>query len=537
MVERLIAWLRGIPKRLLDWWEKFSKRQKIVIISLAAAVVVAFGILIFALTRPEYVTIYTAETPTEAQSVLDLLTSEGIEYQTDEEGLIIQINKKDYTAANLLLGSNQIATTAMTIDNVTDGGFFTTESDTQKRYKVYLQDFMEREIESMDFVREATVQLDIPEENGTLIAQNKESSVSVMLDLSDICTSDQAAALARFVATAMGNDTTDHITIIDTNGALLYSGTGETNSLSSASSVLALQQEIEQQMRNNVARVLTNTKEFSSIEVAPSVIVNMAEIEKAWHNYKSNTEDDQEAVLANRDTYESNTTGGTSGIPGTDSNTETGYVYEDNEYSSALVREISEDFLPDEYTELQKIAPGAIDYENSSVTVTALTYDMIKEDDVRAKGELEGIDWNLYKLNHEGRTKVETDPDIVAAVSTATGIPTAKITVLHYTEPYFIDHEGLNLSFSNIMQIILIVLIVGLLAFVILRSMKQAKIEEPEPEISIDDILSTPDPIEELEGIGVEDKSEARKIVEKFVEDNPDAAANLLRNWLNEDWN
>ena len=36
--------------------------------------------------------------------------------------------------------------------------------------------------------------------------------------------------------------------------------------------------------------------------------------------------------------------------------------------------------------------------------------------------------------------------------------------------------------------------------------------------------------------IGVEDKSEARRIVEKFVEDNPDAAANLLRNWLNEDW-
>jgi flagellar M-ring protein FliF len=34
----------------------------------------------------------------------------------------------------------------------------------------------------------------------------------------------------------------------------------------------------------------------------------------------------------------------------------------------------------------------------------------------------------------------------------------------------------------------------------------------------------------------VEEKSEARRIVEKFVEDNPELAANLLRNWLNEDW-
>ena len=29
---------------------------------------------------------------------------------------------------------------------------------------------------------------------------------------------------------------------------------------------------------------------------------------------------------------------------------------------------------------------------------------------------------------------------------------------------------------------------------------------------------------------------ETRKIVEKFVEENPEAAASLLRNWLNEDW-
>ena len=65
--------------------------------------------------------------------------------------------------------------------------------------------------------------------------------------------------------------------------------------------------------------------------------------------------------------------------------------------------------------------------------------------------------------------------------------------------------------------------------------MKSANVVEEEEEISIEDILKSTPP-EELEEIGVEDKSEARKIVEKFVEDNPEAAANLLRNWLSEDW-
>ena len=32
------------------------------------------------------------------------------------------------------------------------------------------------------------------------------------------------------------------------------------------------------------------------------------------------------------------------------------------------------------------------------------------------------------------------------------------------------------------------------------------------------------------------EKSEARVLIEKFVEEKPEAVASLLRNWLNEDW-
>lgn len=83
---------------------------------------------------------------------------------------------------------------------------------------------------------------------------------------------------------------------------------------------------------------------------------------------------------------------------------------------------------------------------------------------------------------------------------------------------------------------VLILLILGLLAFVILRSMMRERIpEEPEEPLPVDELLqSTPEPMEDIE---VEPKSEERLILEKFVMENPEAAANLLRNWLNdEDW-
>ena len=60
--------------------------------------------------------------------------------------------------------------------------------------------------------------------------------------------------------------------------------------------------------------------------------------------------------------------------------------------------------------------------------------------------------------------------------------------------------------------------------------------KQEEEELSVENMLqSTPEP--ELEDIDVETKSETRKVIEKFVDENPEAAANLLRNWLNDDWN
>ena len=88
---------------------------------------------------------------------------------------------------------------------------------------------------------------------------------------------------------------------------------------------------------------------------------------------------------------------------------------------------------------------------------------------------------------------------------------------------------------TDIIQIVLIIVILALLAFVVLRSMRGEKHAEEEEEISVETLLqSTPEM--QLEDITVENESEERKLINKFVDENLEAAANLLRNWLNEDW-
>jgi flagellar M-ring protein FliF len=67
--------------------------------------------------------------------------------------------------------------------------------------------------------------------------------------------------------------------------------------------------------------------------------------------------------------------------------------------------------------------------------------------------------------------------------------------------------------------------------------MRGEKEEAPaEEELSVESLLQSVVPDENKEDIIFEDQSETRKLIDKFVDENPEAAASLLRNWLNEDW-
>lgn len=120
-------------------------------------------------------------------------------------------------------------------------------------------------------------------------------------------------------------------------------------------------------------------------------------------------------------------------------------------------------------------------------------------------------------------------------VAKATGFPAENIAFVARTENVFFDKEGLNISTSDVIQIVLIIIILALLAFVVLRSMRSEKSTEQPEELPVETLLQS-QPEMELEDISGEQASETRRLIEKFVDENPEAVANLLRNWLNQDW-
>ncbi|MBO7357147.1 MAG: flagellar M-ring protein FliF, partial [Lachnospiraceae bacterium] len=328
--------------------------------------------------------------------------------------------------------------------------------------------------------------------------------------------------------------TTENITILDMDANLLFSGDDSSTVYGTASSQLGVKKEAEDLVNSSVKKILQGTGEFGDIKVSSSLVIDFSTNQKTTHNYTP-AEGQSQGVLSEESSYNSESSGGTSGVPGTDSNTETSYQYNTNDYSSETIEELYRKYLPNEYIEYQDIPAGVIDYRASSLAVSSTNYVVINEDDAKKQGLLEGITWEEYQAANSERRVVPVSDELISAASDASGIPEDNITIVAYEENFFVDSEGLNIDIYDLIQVILIVIILGLLAVVVLRSMRTEKQEEETEELSVETLLqSNPEP--QLDDIELEENSETKKLIEKFVDENPEAVANLLRNWLSEEW-
>ncbi len=526
---------KEILNKVLEWWNKFAPKQKTIIIGIAAGVVFTFAIFMYVFTKPQYVVWRTCSTTTEASEVKEILDAASIDNTISDTALVIRVRTTQVSAAELAVAAAGYAPDEWGIDKVTSGGLSKTEADKQREYVVYLEKRLERCFETQAAVKRADVILDMPQETGTLISNKKSSSASITLTLVDSFSSEQAATIARAAATALGNKDTSNIIIVDTNANLLFSG-GEENSITgAANSLLQLQTQAEALTATKVKGVLVGTTQlFDMVEISSRLDMDYSYYEKTYHEYLAAEGHDQ-GLLSHEEISEAENTSGVGGTPGTDSNNETGYLLQNGENTSSSQSDIVRDYLPSENIEKIITNPGVFNYKNSTIAISTITYNVIREQDAKNQGLLDGITWEEYKsLNRAGKV-VDVPESVYELVSKATLIPVDNIAIVAKEENRFVDAEGLNVNATDVLSIVLIVVILAILAVVVLRTMTLRREVNEEEELSVETLLqSTPET--EIEDIEVETKSETRKMIEKFVDDNPEAAAKLLRNWLNEEW-
>lgn len=526
--------LKEILAKVMEWWKKFTSKQKTIIIGVSAMVIFTFAILIFVFTKPQYTRLITCENTTDAAGVIEILNGAGIQHRETDDGLLIEVLVDQLSAANIALGSAGYAPDDYDIDDVVSGGFNTTEADKQKRYRKYLERKLQSDFESYNAIKSALVHLNIPDQDGTLISQKVEASAYIRLELADTFTSENAANLARATATALGNQTTSNITIVDTDANLLFSGAEDQSMMGIASSQVELRNQAESLVSAQVRKVLMGTNQFDNVEVTPHLKIDYSNYESQVREYYAN-EGRDEGMKSHEEVAESENNSGSGGVPGAESNDETQYPLLDDGNTSSSSTERATDFLPNERNEYSVTPAGGIEFDESSLSAAAIKYVELREEDAKSQGLLDGTTWAAFKAANEGAVKQEVDPEFKTMVAKASGINEDDVVIMAYQQYLFYDKEGLNVSTTDVLSIVMLVIILGLLAFVVLRSMVSKRAVQETEELSVENLLqSTPEA--ELENIDLENKSETRKLIEKFVDENPEASANLLRNWLNEDW-
>lgn len=528
--------IQEILNRILEWWKHFTNRQKAMIISLAALVLVAFGILGFVVTRPTMVELITCTNADESGKVKELLDGEQIAFQRSDDGMTYTINQKDLADARILLGTNKIPSQGYSITDVLDGSFSSTEADKQKKYQLYLEETFAKDLETISNIDSATVTLSLPTEDGTMMAKEEEAYASVILTLNKEIEEEQAAGIAQYIATELGNDSTDHILILDSSGNMLFSGGSESSTAGVASANLTAREKAKASIAKGVKDVILGTDVYNNVEIGMNLSMSFDKTTTKDFRYYVG-EGQSQGYLDSRTEATSENNTGVAGIPGTDTNDDdTTYVMRDGENGYANTSEINEDYLPNETITETENEVGAINPEESSITVVATSYVPYDEDTLRAAGELDNMTFDEFVAQNNQRVKTEVDEDFYTMVSNATGIPVENISIVAYDIPFFQYSEGSGRDLTDYLQILLAVLIFAMLGYVVFRSMRRpAEEEEVAEELSVEALLESTKE-EELEDIGFSEKSEARVLIEKFVDEKPDAVAALLRNWLNEDW-
>ncbi|MDE6434345.1 MAG: flagellar M-ring protein FliF [Lachnospiraceae bacterium] len=534
--------LKAIQTKFVEFWNRFTSKQKTLIVSISAAVIFTLVALVVLLNRTKYVQLVTFENTTDAASASEILTEAGIKYNVSSNGLVFSVDEKNESAARLVLGQNNIAADKDTsYDDAFNNSMSTTDSERKKKQIIYDQKQLEKDLQSMDGVNQASVHISVPDSSNSLLSETKESSASVMLTTTaDFDAELQVEGIANFVATTIGNSSTDNVRIVDQAGNLLFGGETSTSTAGKAAAEMKIKDQVTASFKDQVRNLFVSTGVYNDAEIAANLDIDLDEqsIEDI-HLYSDDAEEDT-GPMSSRYSYSAENVDGVSGIPGTDSNdgTVNDYNILNGTTGNSSANVIREEYGTSQTTTVTKKSIGRVNTENSSVALVLSRYVVYDEAQMKKAGALQGTNFEAFQQENDERRPIDVDEETYALVEQATGISADRIQIQAYEVPLFYPQEQSAVdTVTNYLQFVLAILIVALLCFVVFKGMKPVEVTELEPELSVEALLATTKENQTLEDIEFSDKSATRQQIERFVDENPEQVALLLRNWLNDEWN
>ncbi len=520
-------------------WNAFSLRQKVQIISIVIVLLIALGLTIALTTKPNTKMLVDDSNPKTIYLLKDELSKSNIKSKIERGETALSVSEKDYEAAKSILIQSDITDDSFTFADSLDATSMGTTSEQRKHIQVFeAENRMERHLATLQGIEKAEVKLSIPSDTNFYIESKQKASASVILKLTRELSDEQINGVVQFVKTSVKGLDKENITILDDKSNILYSG--EENSGSIASSQLKIELKRKSELEKDIKQLFG--LQFEDVKVTVNPKFNWATETSIQEKYQTPDPESSKGIPIKEDTSSSSYKGGVNGEePGTGTNGGdiTQYPNGNPNGSEAKTDEKKVDYALDKQIITTEKQSGELIAQDSSAAIVVSNYVIYDQAELEKAGELDNITWTQYQQQIKSQlVPLTIDDAIINNIAKATGFPPENISVIGYALPKFIHKPIVKKPIDQYVALTILVALLGLLAFALIRKTAPAEITEITPEVSITGVLDrVGDKINEyVPPIDYDSESEIKKQIEQFVDQRPEAVAQLLRNWLSSDW-
>ncbi|MDR2938896.1 MAG: hypothetical protein LBV08_01105 [Clostridiales bacterium] len=532
---------RRVYENLIAKWNALGKVQQIRIIAVSVVLLLSIAVTAYLTTRPQWEALVSGRSNSEIAQIQQYLTDAGYRVRLGDNGTSLDVLQEDSLQARVDLSTQDIKTDgALTFEDAINlTSLSATEMVKRRTFLAYDESKLEEALKMFEGVRDADVSISMPESSSHFIENTEKPSVRALLDVNSTFDKSQGEAVARLIAASVIGLSMDSIEILDTGANVIYSGStkGIDGSGSKESVELLKKNEIENQIRLLLTPLFDEVKISSNLvfdwdkntvvrkTVSPPIEDSTTGLPQRQNTEKQaveNANPDAAVGLDPNNNQVADYQTGSAGVSNLDvENNTVEYVYDTEEW----------------VTEQQT---GRLVPESSSMMLSLYKYREYNQEIMERGDLLQGSTWDQFKENTT-ITKLDVDPDILNAIITGTSI--SNISIILHEVPIFVDKVVTPPDFGAIGIFTVLAAMILLLAYGLLKFTKPDEITEVEPELSVEDLLVSTqleeikeEELAKLEEVNFNKESQTKKQIEKFVQEKPEAVAQLLRNWLNEEW-
>ena len=531
------------------WFSELERPQKQKLVAACVIMLAAISIASYFLLRPNWVMLVRDANWNAISEMQMVLDSAGIPHQTANNATALMVRQQDADRANLSIAVSDVSLVGVFTyaDALDASGIGATESVIQRNFNRALEHDLAQSLRLIDGVENAVVNLNIPRRSPIPLPTDERASAGVTLTLSRPLDRQQAAGIARYIAMSVAGLDSDQVAIMDTSGNLLYYQ-GETVQGQLASGEFELERIRRTEMETQIRFLLGPL--FDEVRVLSNLVLNLDTIDVHEIIHTSPMGPDSPTGLVDREQWERQQVENwfVDGEPGMAPNANIRYLMGGDIAGSASIRRADTQYLHNILEQVRRTPSGGVILGASSASVVVFRYVNVYEQQLINDGVIggeNGVTWEAHQ-----RTVLPTPFDADDAVIEAaveilqSGTGLGRIEVAGFEVPVFVPHvPHPGIDVATVVALGILAALILLLALGILRRAQQDEVTEIEPELSVEDLLVSTQLEEQreaeieasLESITVED-SELKKLLDKFVDENPDAVAALLRNWLSDDW-